>query len=175
MTTEPAVKSHEEYMAVALEEARAAMACGEVPVGAVIVKNGEVLAAAHNLREESGDATAHAEVLAIRRACEILGGWNLHDCTLYVTLEPCPMCAGAVINARIGKVVFGAYDGRAGSFGSLVNLSAYPYNHRPIIEGGVCEEESRALLQTFFASLRGQGKARNEVPPAEGGQDHTNR
>lgn len=154
MKDESVVKSHEEYMALALEEARAAMACGEVPVGAVIVKNGRVLAKAHNLREQSGDATAHAEVLAIRRACEMLGGWNLHDCTLYVTLEPCPMCAGAAINARIGRVVFAAYDSRAGSFGSLVNLAAYPYNHHPKIEGGICEQEGRELLQSFFASLR---------------------
>lgn len=148
------VSSDAEAMALALDEAREALSHGDVPIGAVIVKGGQVIARAHNLREKDGDATAHAEVEAIRRACEFLGGWNLHDCTLYVTLEPCPMCAGAVINSRIARVVFGAYDSRAGSFGSLVDLSAYPYNHRPAIEGGVGEDECRELLQSFFRTLR---------------------
>lgn len=148
------VSSDAEAMVLALAEAREALGHGDVPIGAVIVKEGRVIARAHNLREKDGDATAHAEIVAIRRACEALGGWNLHDCTLYVTLEPCPMCAGAVINSRIARVVFGAYDSRAGSFGSLVNLTAYPYNHRPILEGGLCEEACRELLQCFFRSLR---------------------
>lgn len=145
-----------EYMSLAIEEAKKAAAIGEVPVGAVLVRDGKVIASAHNLRESEGDATAHAEVLAIREACERLHGWHLHSTTLYVTLEPCPMCAGAVINARIERVVFGAYDHRAGSFGSLVDLSAFPYNHRPIIEGGVREEECKGLLQDFFRKLRSE-------------------
>ena len=143
-----------EYMALAIAEAKVAASVGEVPVGAVLVRNGEVIASAHNLRESSKDATAHAEVVCIRRACEKLGGWNLHSSTLYVTLEPCPMCAGAVINSRIEKVVFGAYDKKAGSFGTLINLADHPYNHRPQIIGGVMEKECARLLSDFFADIR---------------------
>lgn len=143
-----------DWMMLAMAEAEKAMAEGEIPVGAVIVRDGTAIAAAHNRREADGDATAHAEVLAIREAGRVLGGWHLHGCTLYVTLEPCPMCAGAVINARLDRVVFGAYDRKAGSFGSLIDLSAYPYNHRPQIDGGVCEEEAKALLTRCFRRLR---------------------
>ena len=143
-----------EYMALALKEAEKALAEGEVPVGAVLVKDGAIIAVAHNRRENDGDATAHAEVLCIREACRKLGGWHLHGCTLYVTLEPCPMCAGAAINARLPRVVFGAYDRRAGSFGSLINLAGYPYNHRPNLSGGVCEDEAKAMLQGFFEQRR---------------------
>lgn len=143
-----------DFMALALKEAERARAEGEVPVGAVLVKDGAVIASAHNRRENDGDATAHAEVLCIREACRKLGGWYLHGCTLYVTLEPCPMCAGAAINARLPRVVFGAYDSRAGSFGSLINLAGYPYNHRPQLQGGVCEGEARGLLQRFFEEKR---------------------
>ncbi len=141
-------------MEYALAEAGKAAQKGETPVGAVMVRNGEIIAAAHNLRETGKDATAHAELLCIRQACRRLGGWRLPDCTLYVTLEPCPMCAGAILNARIPRVVFGAYDSRAGSFGSVVDLSFYPYNHRPQLLGGVLAAESEALLRTFFETLR---------------------
>ena len=118
--------SDEKYMLLALDEAKKAAEIGEVPIGAVIVRRGEVIASANNERETVFDATAHAETTAIRNACRQLGGWHLTDCTLYVTLEPCPMCAGAIINSRIDRVVFGAYDSREGSFGSLINLASYP-------------------------------------------------
>ena len=144
----------EHYMRLALQEAKKAAACGEIPVGAVIVKDDTVIAASYNLRETDRDATAHAEILCIREANRQLGGWRLTGCTLYVTLEPCPMCAGAILNARLDRVVFGAYDSRAGSFGSLVNLSLYPYNHRPVLDGGVMEEEAKALLRAFFQAKR---------------------
>jgi tRNA(adenine34) deaminase len=143
-----------DYMSLALAEAKKAAEDGEIPVGAVLVKDGEVIASAHNLRELDLDATAHAEILCIREGGKRLGGWRLTGCTLYVTLEPCPMCAGAIINARLDRVVFGAYDSRAGSFGSLVNLALYPYNHRPDVEGGVLETEAKSLLQTFFRDKR---------------------
>ena len=143
-----------DFMSLALAEAQKAAEEGEIPVGAVLVKDGRVIAAAHNRRELASDASAHAEILCIREGGRLLGGWRLTGCTLYVTLEPCPMCAGAVINARLDRVVFGAYDHRAGSFGSLINLALYPYNHRPDIEGGVMEEEAKALLQTFFREKR---------------------
>ena len=127
---------------------------GEVPVGAVIVKDGKLLCGAHNLREKNGMATAHAELLAIEEACRILGDWHLCGCTLYVTLEPCPMCAGAIINSRIDRVVFGAYDSREGSFGSLINLASYPYSSRPEIVGGVMETECKTVLSEFFKKIR---------------------
>ena len=142
------------YMSLALDEAKKAAETGEVPIGAVIVRRGEVIAAAHNLRETASDATAHAEILAIREACRILGGWHLTDCTLYVTLEPCPMCAGAVINSCIDKVVFGAYDSRDGSMGSVADLPSLPYSRRPERVGGVMEKECKAVLSDFFKRLR---------------------
>jgi len=144
----------EHYMRLALQEAEKAAACGEIPVGAVIVKDDAVIATSHNLRETARDATAHAEILCIREANRKFGGWRLTGCTLYVTLEPCPMCAGAILNARLDRVVFGAYDSRAGSFGSLINLASYPYNHRPDLTGGVLEEEAKALMVTFFKGRR---------------------
>ncbi len=146
--------SDEKYMLLAYEEAKKAAEQGEVPIGAVIVRNGEVIARAHNEREALFDATAHAETTAVRQACKALGGWHLTNCTLYVTLEPCPMCAGAIINSRIDRVVFGAFDSREGSFGSLVNLASYPYSSRPEIVGGVMEDECKALLSEFFKKLR---------------------
>lgn len=146
--------SDEKYMLLALEEAKKAAEKGEVPIGAVIVRRGEVIASAHNGRETTFDATAHAETSAIRNACQKLNGWHLTDCTLYVTLEPCPMCAGAIINSRIEKVVFGAYDNREGSFGSLINLASYPYSSRPEIVGGVMEKECKEVLSEFFKKLR---------------------
>lgn len=144
----------EYYMSVALTEAENAEKEGEVPIGAVIVRNGEIIAKAHNMREMLSDATAHAEVLAIREACKKLGGWHLTDCTLYVTLEPCPMCAGAVINSAVTKVVFGAYDSRDGAFGSLADLSTLPFSRRPDVLGGVMEKECKEILSRFFKRLR---------------------
>lgn len=142
------------FMKKALDEARLAFEKGEVPIGAVIVKNGEVIASAHNLRETDHSATAHAELLAIQKACEVLGGWRLSGCELYVTLEPCPMCAGAIINSRIDRVVFGSKDEKAGACGSVMNLFAADFNHRPKLTVGVLEEECSSILKEFFASLR---------------------
>ena len=143
-----------ECMALALRLAEEAAAQGEVPVGAVIAKDGEVIATGRNRREAGGNALSHAELEAINGACQVLGGWRLSGCTLYVTLEPCPMCAGAVINARVDRVVYAADDPKAGSCGSLTDLFALPYNHRPVVERGLMEEESRALLKGFFRRLR---------------------
>ena len=142
------------YMKRALELAEEAAARGEVPVGAVIVKDGKIIAEAYNLRENGGGATAHAELLAIERASEKLSTWRLSGCELFVTLEPCPMCAGAIINARIDRVVFGAKDASGGAFGSLLDLNSYPLGHKPEIIGGVREEECRELLRTFFETRR---------------------
>ncbi len=142
------------YMQIALDEARVAAAEGEIPVGAVIVKDGEIIATAHNNREATGDATGHAELLAIRRACEALGGWHLEKCTLYVTLEPCPMCMGAIINSRLGRVVFGAKDAKAGACGSVIDLRSYPLNHKPQVEHGFMKEECASVLSDFFKSKR---------------------
>lgn len=143
-----------EFMLKALENAKAAFDAGDVPVGAVIVKDGKIIAQAYNEREMSSRATAHAEVLAIERACEKLGRWRLSDCEMYVTLEPCPMCAGAILNARMGKVYFALKDANAGALGSVLNLNSYPLLHKVITEQGPCEEESRALLSEFFKKRR---------------------
>lgn len=144
-----------EFMKMALSLAREAAKLGEIPVGAIVVNaKGEVIASAYNLRENEKKATAHAEILAIDRACSALGGWRLHGCTLYVTLEPCPMCAGALVNSRIDRVVFGAYDMQAGCCGSVVNFNAYPFNHSFKITGGVLEDECRDVLAEFFKSRR---------------------
>ena len=142
-------------MALALAEARDASAKGDVPIGAVIVRDGEVIAAAGNEREQQKDPTAHAEVLAIRAASRVLGGWRLPDTTLYVTLEPCAMCAGAIILARIPRVVFGSWDPKAGAGGSILDVLAQPgLNHHPEVEGGVLREECAAELSNFFAARR---------------------
>lgn len=146
------------WMRLALEEAKAAAKEGEIPVGAVIVKDGELLARTHNLCESGHSATAHAELLAIEEVCQKLGRWRLEDCTLYVTLEPCPMCAGAAINARIPRIVFGARDARMGALGSLLNLSSYPLEIKPQCEYGILEEECTALLHDFFATMRKKKK-----------------
>lgn len=143
-----------QMMALAIDEAKKAGRLGEVPIGAVVAQNGRVIAAGHNLRETGRHALAHAEIIALDGACKALGGWRLPGCTLYVTLEPCPMCAGAIINSRIERVVFGAYDPKAGSFGSLVDLSKVAYNHAPQLCGGVMEAECAALLRDFFRDLR---------------------
>ena len=141
-------------MKSAIEEARLAYKEGEVPVGAVIVKDGKIIARARNNRESTSDATGHAELLAIREACEVLRGWHLEACELYVTLEPCPMCMGAIINSRMGKVVYGAKDAKAGACGSVLNMCAYPLNHKPIVEGGFMKEECAELLTDFFKDRR---------------------
>ncbi|MBQ2766569.1 MAG: nucleoside deaminase [Clostridia bacterium] len=141
-------------MQIALDEAKIAASVGEVPVGAVLVRGDEEIARAHNLRETEGMATAHAELLAIEAGCRAVGGWRLADCTLYVTLEPCPMCAGAIVNARLPRLVYAARDPRAGAYGSLLNFNAYPLNHRVEICTGVCADEALLLLQSFFASKR---------------------
>lgn len=142
------------FMAEALALAREAAAEGEVPVGAVVVKDGIVIGRGRNRRELGRNALAHAEIEAIDEACRTLGGWRLSGCTLYVTLEPCPMCAGAVINARIDRVVQGASDPKAGSCGSVVDLFRLPYNHRPELVCGVLEDECRQILKDFFGKLR---------------------
>jgi tRNA(adenine34) deaminase len=145
----------ETYMMLALEEAEKAYSLGEVPIGAVIVRRGEVIARAHNLRETQRKATAHAELLAIESACEAAGGWRLTESTLYVTIEPCPMCAGAILQSRIDRVVFGAFDSKAGACGSLLNfLQDERFNHQCIITSGVMEKECAAVMKRFFTDLR---------------------
>ena len=145
---------NKKFMLAALEEARLAAQKGEVPVGAVIVKDGEIIAKGRNMREEKQNALSHAEIEAINCACKKLGSWRLDGCEMYVTLEPCPMCAGAIINSRISTLIFGAYDSRAGSIDSVVNLCDYPYNHKVEIYGGIMEDECLAVLQEFFKNLR---------------------
>ena len=145
---------HTYYMGLALELARQAAADGDVPVGCVIVKDGQVVGRGRNRREERGDATAHAELEAVRDACARLGSWRLHGCTLYVTLEPCPMCAGGIINARIETVRYGARDGKAGCCGSVLNLFEERFNHRPRIYQGPLVQECEEILQRFFEELR---------------------
>ena len=152
-------QNDELFMQKALAEAAAAAEKGEIPVGAVIVKNGEILCATHNLCEELHDATAHAERLAISEAGRLWGSWRLSDCTLYVTLEPCPMCTGAAINSRIGRIVYAAKDPRAGACESLVKLPAYPLESAPACEGGLLEEEALTLLRAFFLKKRQEKKS----------------
>ncbi|ADL08866.1 tRNA adenosine(34) deaminase TadA [Thermosediminibacter oceani] len=148
-------KDHEFFMREALKEARKAFEQDEVPVGAVIAYEGSIIARAHNLRERSQDATAHAEVLAIKAACEAMGTWRLTGCSLYVTLEPCPMCAGAIILARLDRVVFGAPDPKAGAAGSVVDLfKVERFNHHPEVVSGVLAEECGILLKDFFRQKR---------------------
>lgn len=146
--------SHEEYMRRAMELAAQAADGGDVPVGCVIVKDGQIVGEGRNRREEHGDATAHAELEAIRDACGRLGSWRLHGCTMYVTLEPCPMCAGGIINSRIDTVRYGAKDAKAGACGSVLNLFEERFNHKPRLYGRLLEEECGAQLQEFFETLR---------------------
>ena len=146
--------NHEFFMGEALRLAREAVADGDVPVGCVIVRDGEIIGRGRNRREADSDATAHAEVKAIREACARLGSWRLSGCTLYVTLEPCPMCAGAVINARIEEVRYGAREEKSGCCGSVLNLFEERFNHRPRIYRGPLERECEAVLQEFFQNLR---------------------
>ena len=142
------------FMRRALVLAEEAAEKDEVPIGCVIVYDGKIIAEASNSREIDKSATHHAEILAIERACAALGGWRLPNTTLYVTLEPCPMCAGAVIHARIPRVVFGAYDKRFGALGSLTDLSVMEFNHKPSVTGGVMEEECRTVLTEYFRKKR---------------------
>ena len=142
------------FMRRAIELALEAEKIDEVPVGALVVRDGKIIAEAYNRRETNKMATHHAEVLAIEEACRALGGWRLPGCTLYVTMEPCAMCAGAIINSRSPRVVFGANDLRFGAFGSLINLAEVPLNHTPEIIGGVLGDECRAVLQAYFKKKR---------------------
>ena len=145
-------------MAEAIAQAKKAVKKDEVPVGAVIVRDGRIIARAYNRRETRKNPLAHAEILAIAQAARRLGGWRLSGCTLYVTLEPCPMCTGAIINARIDEVVFGAYDPKAGAFGSLYNLAEGRLNHTPRVIGGVLAEEASGLLKSYFQGKRASSK-----------------
>ena len=154
MNDAPSWELDEEFMKIALGEAAAAADEDEVPIGAVIVKDGKVIASTHNKRERNKCATHHAEILAIEEACRALGGWRLPGATLYITLEPCPMCAGAIINARIPRVVFAARDHRFGAMGSLIDLREVPLNHKPEVTAGVLEEESVAILREYFKKKR---------------------
>lgn len=147
-------REQECFMELAISLAKAAAETGDVPVGAVIVKDGTIVATAQNEREVGKDATAHAELIAIRRACEKLGTWRLSGCDLYVTLEPCPMCAGAIVNARVSRVFYGTKDARGGALGSVMDLRSYPLFSKPIVEGGLCECACREVLQTFFKGKR---------------------
>lgn len=143
-----------DFMNLAIEQAKISASELEVPVGAVIVRNGEVISVGRNRREIGKNALAHAEIEAIDLACKKLGGWRLWECEMFVTLEPCPMCTGAIINSRIRRLVFGASDYKAGSCGSVVNLFDLPYNHKPEVVSGFMQEECSALLTEFFADLR---------------------
>ncbi len=148
-----------DFMNLAIEQAKISASELEVPVGAVIVRNGEVISVGRNRREIGKNALAHAEIEAIDLACKKLGGWRLWECEMFVTLEPCPMCTGAIINSRIRRLVFGASDYKAGSCGSVVNLFDLPYNHKPEVVSGFMQEECSSLLTDFFTDLR---KRKNE-------------
>ena len=148
------------YMQQALLLAQEAYDAGEVPVGCVIVRNGQIVGRGRNRREEGKNALAHAEAEAISDACRNLGGWRLWDCTMYVTLEPCPMCAGAIVNARIPRVVYGASDSKCGACGSVCDLFNMDFNHHPTVEKGIREEEAAALMTEFFQNLRVTLRAR---------------
>ena len=144
----------QECMREAMLLARLSALEGEVPVGAIVTRGDGIVGRGRNRRERGKNALAHAELEAISDACKTLGGWRLWECTMYVTLEPCPMCTGALINSRIKRVVFGAYDQKAGSCGSVIDLFALPYNHKPTLEGGFMAQECASLLTEFFRSLR---------------------
>ena len=160
------MQTHEFFMTKALEQARAAAEIGEVPIGAVVVCDGRVVASAFNRREIDADPTAHAEMIAVRQAAEALGRWRLEGCTVYVTLEPCPMCAGALHAARVDACVYGAVDPKAGALGTLYDIASDTrLNHRYEVVSGVLADESAALLKEFFAGLRARGR---EPGPLEG-------
>lgn len=138
----------------AIELAKIAFEKGEVPVGAVIVKDGKIIGEGYNMRETKQNALSHAEIEAINNACKTLGSWRLEDCEMYVTLEPCPMCTGAIINSRIKTVIFGAFDKNAGCMDSVINLCDYPFNHKVEIYAGIMEDECKKILKDFFAQTR---------------------
>lgn len=144
----------EKFMLAALKEAEKAASIGETPIGCVIVKDGKIISRAHNTRETKKNALHHAEILAINKACKKLGGWRLWQCDLYVTLEPCPMCAGAILQSRIRRVFIGAKDPKGGAMGSVFNLFSYPVNHKPEIHFGFYEERCERILRDFFRNLR---------------------
>lgn len=146
------------FMREAINQAASAAEQGEIPVGAVVVKNNRIISFGKNRRETDKSAIAHAEIEAIEAACKELGGWRLEDCDLYVTLEPCPMCAGAIINSRIRRVYFGAFDKKAGACGSVINLFEGGFNHRPEVYSGIMENECSLLLKAFFNNLRKENK-----------------
>jgi tRNA(adenine34) deaminase len=152
------MNNDEKFMLEAIKRAKVAARYGEVPIGCVIVKDGEVIASGRNMREKKNNALLHAEIVAIDKACKKLGRWRLHDCTLYVTLEPCAMCTGALINSRMQRVVFGAFDAKAGSLGSVIDLNVLPYNHKFECIGGILEEKCATLLSDFFKKLRERKK-----------------
>ena len=160
----------EKYMKAALRLARKAAEEGEVPVGAVVVCDGQIVGRGRDRREGKKNALHHAEIEAIGKACKKLGGWRLHKCDLYVTLEPCPMCAGAIINARIKTVYYGAPDPKAGSCGTLVNLFALPYNHKPAVVAGVLEDECADVLRAFFRALRERRRAARQGAKTDAGR-----
>ncbi len=167
------MSNDEIFMTAALNQAKLAYALGEVPVGAVVIKNGEIVGTGYNRRESDKNALAHAEILAIDSACRHLGGWRLWECELYVTLEPCPMCTGAIINSRIKRVIYGACDPKAGSIESVAELLKLPYNHTPPTLGGVLGEECSELLKSFFRELREKSakQRRNLNAESDGGRD----
>ena len=155
----------QKFMQLALEQARLAASAGEVPVGAVIVKDGQVIAVGHNAPVAAHDPTAHAEIAALRQAAQVLGNYRLDGCELFVTLEPCAMCSGAVLHARLDRVVYGAADVKAGCCGSVTDLFAQPFNHHPVIEKGLRADEAQQLLQEFFVSLRARRAAKPRWKP----------
>ncbi len=148
------IKTDEAFMRLALREAEKAAEAGEPPIGAVVVVGGEVVASAHNTREFTNDITGHAELIAVRAAAAKRGDWRLSDATVYVTLEPCPMCAGALLASRVARVVYGAKDPVAGAMGTVLNLPRYPLGAHPVVTTGVLEAECRTILQDFFKSCR---------------------
>ena len=147
-----------QYMSAALAEAKKAAAIGEVPIGAVVVHDQQIIGRGYNLRETTQDATQHAEILAIQAACRQLGTWRLEDCSLFVTLEPCPMCCGAILHARLDHLVFGAYDPKGGAVASVESMFDLPYNYHPTIEGGFLQENCATVLTQFFRALRRKKK-----------------
>ncbi len=152
----------EKFMLLALQQAEKAFAEDEVPIGAVVVKNGEIISAGYNRRDKCKNALLHAEMTAIYNACQKLGGWRLWECDLYVTLEPCPMCTGAIINSRIRNVYYGAKNPKAGCCESVLNLFDYPFNHKPNVTGGILEEECGKIMTQFFLKVREKRKQEKE-------------
>lgn len=148
----------EKFMYLAIEQAKKAYEIDEVPIGAVVIKDGEIVGSGYNRRETGKNALCHAELTAIDEACRRLGGWRLWQCELYVTLEPCPMCAGAIINSRLRRIVYGCEDNKSGSVKSVVNLFELPYNHKPEYIGGILSDECSNLLSDFFRELRERKK-----------------